>query len=61
MPLARRTALCKRCISLLNADSLLPAEKDILYSDKYISPVSARKGKNKGEYIRLEHRTGETP
>ncbi len=48
MPLARRAALCKRCISISNAESLLPAEKEVLYLDKYISLVLARKGKNKG-------------
>ncbi len=54
MPFARRTALCKRCISLSNAEGLLPTEKEVLYSDKHSSLVSARKGKNKGKYIRLE-------
>ncbi len=46
---------------LSNAEGLLPAEKEVLYSEKHISPVSARKGKNKGKYIRPEHKIGETP
>ncbi len=52
------------CLSLFRTLSLsggVPAEKEVLYSDKYISLVSARKGKNKGKYIRLEHKTIETP
>ncbi len=60
MPLTRRAAtLCRGCISLSNAESLFPVEKEVLYSDKYISLVSAHKGKNKGKYIRLEDKTGE--
>ncbi len=61
MPHARSAGLCKGCISLSTAESLFLTEKEVLYSDKQLSLVSARKGKNKEKYIRLEHKTGETP
>ena len=34
IPLAQRAALCKRCISLSNAESLLPAEKEVWHLDR---------------------------
>ena len=51
-PFVQTAGLCKRVYF-----ALLPADN----SDKQSSLVSARKGKNKGKYIRFEHLTGETP
>jgi len=45
----------------LNTEGILLAEKEVLYSDKHISLVSACKGKNKGKYIRVEHLIGGMP
>ena len=36
---------CPKC----EHENLLPAEKEVLYSDKYISPVSVRKSQKQGE------------
>lgn len=51
----RSARLCKY------ARGFIARRKNILHSDKYNPLVSARKGKNKGKYIRLEHKTGESP
>ncbi len=61
IPLARSVGLCEGCISLSSAEDLLPIEKTVLHFRQRVSLVSARKGKNKGNYIRLEPETGETP
>ena len=52
--------LCEGCISLSNAEGLLPAEKAFLYSGK-VFIFSAHKGKNKGKYIRVAHKTDIKP
>ena len=50
----RSARLCKY------ARGFIARRKNILHSDKYNPLVSARKGKNKGKYIRLEHKIGES-
>ncbi len=61
IPLARRVALFEECISLSNAEGLLPAEKEVWHLDRNFPLVLTYKGKTKGKYIRLRHKTGETP
>ena len=60
MPRVQVGDFCEGCISLSNAEGLLPAEKAFLYSGRVLL-FSAHKGKNKGKYIRFEHKTDIKP
>ena len=45
----------------LRRRGLIACQKTVWNLDERNFLVSARKGKNKGRYIKLEHKTGETP
>ena len=59
--LAQTLGLCEGCISLSKTERLLPAEKQFHIPIIVLSLVSAHKGKKKGKYIGIEHKTGEKP
>ena len=61
MPLCTKDNFVRGVYFALKCRELITRRKEVLYSDNHISLVSVRKGKNKGKYIRLEHKIGEMP